>query len=114
MEVFPFCKCFFQKNREILHFFTSSKEPILPSTGHTAILRFDIHQNDVRADPADAVPGDAKVLLPAHQAEKTAGTGDDDGADLSFRQFYYHIRNKPQSSAVIDTDDFLTLQLRKP
>ena len=110
MEAFPFCKCFFQKNREFLHFFPLSEQPVLPSPGHPAIIRLDVHQNDVRTDPADAVPGDAKVLLFAHQTEKTAGAGDDNSADLPIGHLHHHIGNKPQPSAVVDTDDFLALQ----
>ena len=82
--------------------------------GKQTFIGLGVHQNDVRTDPADAVPGDAKVLLFAHQTEKTAGAGDDNGADLPIGHLHHYIGNKPQPSAVVDTDDFLALQLRKP
>lgn len=80
-------------------------------TGNSAILRADVHQNDVRADFTYTVPGNTKVIPAAPEPQIFAWPRDDDGADTSVRYFYFHILDKAESSSVCNADDFLALKL---
>ena len=91
---------------------TKSEESCL-RPGNPALIRFHIHQNDVRPHPADALPGDAEIVLSAEQPQKPAGAGDDDGADVPLRNLHLHVGNEAQPAAVVDADHFLALQLCK-
>ena len=81
--------------------------------GHPAVLRLGIHQHNIRADPADAVPGDHIIVPSAPKPEKPAGTGDDDGEDIPFRQFDPGIGDIPKPPPVCDTNHFFAVQVRK-
>ena len=74
-------------------------------SGNTAIARFDVYQNNIRPDSADAVPGDHIVVLPTHHAKDLTGTGNDDGGHTPVRNFHLQITNKPQPLSVVDADD---------
>lgn len=80
---------------------------------HPAVIGFDFHQNDIRADTADAVPGDAEVIPSAPQPQKAAGAGHDDGLDAPIRDIDLHIRHKPQPPAIRHANDLLAPQIRK-
>ena len=75
------------------------------------MLRFDVHQNDVRTDAADAVPGDEVVVPMTEQSQKFTGTRHDDGADTAPGNLNFYVGNVPQPAAVVDADDFFALQL---
>ena len=119
-----FASSFSKKFEKYSHIFQGKRDGIPPPLhflmkksrlypADPAFLRFYIHQYDLRADLFDAVPGDHIIVPSAPQPKETAGTGDDDGADLPLGHLYHHIGNKAQPSAVADTDDFLALQLHK-
>ena len=112
MNICLICKYYFQKN-PILYQLFLKKAAVFPVSGKAALLRPHIYQNNIRPDAADAVPGDAKVLLFAHQTEKTAGAGDDNSADLPIGHLHHHIGDKAQPPPVADADHFLALQLGK-
>ena len=65
--------------------FSELSQKILPVSDTTTILRFYIHQNDIRTDAADVFPGDDVILLFAPKAE-SARAGDDNGADSALGQ----------------------------
>ena len=78
-----------------------------------AIVRFGIHQNDIRTDSADAVPGDHIVILPAPKTEKPAGAGDNDGNDIPFGKLDPGISDIAQPPPVADTYDLFAVKIRK-
>ena len=86
-------------------------KPRLP--GHTAFVGFDVYQNDVGADPLDAIPGDDIVIPPPHKTQMPAGSGDDNGGDAAVAQVDPCVGNEAQSPAVADADDFLAVQIRE-
>jgi hypothetical protein len=73
-----------------------------------------LHQNNVRTDAADAVPGDYKLIVSACHSEKPAGTGDDQCRYAAVRHIDFHIRYKPQPPTVTDADHLFTVQIRDP
>ena len=79
--------------------------------GDPALIRFCIHQNDIRTDPADAIPGNHKVVPMSAKTKKPAGTGHDDRGDPSLRQLQAGIANKPQPPAVADADHLFVVQI---
>ena len=81
--------------------------------GHTAGIRFYVYQNDVRADPFDAIPGNDEIIPTAESAEKTAGCRHDDGLDAPLRQLHNGIGNIPQPPPVRNTNNFFTVKIRK-
>ena len=81
--------------------------------GNTAVFRFYVYQNDVRSHFPDTAPRNDIVFPLSPQTEKTAGTGDDDGKDLSFRQVDPGIADITQPLPVAYRDDFLTVQIRE-
>ena len=83
------------------------------SPGNTALVRFYVHQNDVRTDPADAIPGDNKVVPATPKTEMPAGSRDDNGGDPALRQLDLGIGNKAQPPPVTYTDNFLAVQVCK-
>ena len=83
------------------------------SPGNTAFIRFYVHQNNVRTDPADTVPGNNKVVPAAPKTEMPAGPRDDDGGNSALRQFDFGVGNKSQPPPVTQTDDLFAVQVRK-
>ena len=81
-------------------------------TGYTALVRLSIHQNDIRADPADTVPGDHIIVPSAPKTEHPAGTGNGDGHKLPLRQLHTGIADKAQPLSVADTNNLFTVQVR--
>lgn len=73
-----------------------------------------IDQNDVIADTGDAVPGDIKLLPPAKQPEKAAGSINDNGTYLSLRDPDIHVRHRSQAAAIGDVDDLLAPKILDP
>ena len=82
-------------------------------SGNTAGIGFDIHQNDVRPDLFDAVPGDPEVIMPSGNPQNPAGTRHQNGADIALRDLNLDIGDKAQAAAVGNADDLLALQLGK-
>ena len=60
------------------------------SPGNTALVRFYVHQNDVRTDPADAIPGDNKVVPATPKTEMHAGF------EQLFHRDYGHLSFPPK------------------
>ena len=81
--------------------------------GNQTVVWFYVNQNDVRADPADAAPGDAVILLPAKQTQITASSRHGDAEDLSFGALDRHIGDIAQPAAVRKADDLLAAKLGK-
>lgn len=50
-------------------------KPLGFGAGDAALVRLDLHQDDVRTDAADAVPGNDKVVLPPKETKKRQGPG---------------------------------------
>ena len=92
-----------------MELFIHLSQKIFLASNTAAIFRFDIHQNDVRTDAADAVPGDNIVLPAAQKAEIPAGSRHDQGAKPPLRQFQPGISHKAQSPPVGNTDHFLAV-----
>ena len=82
-------------------------------TGHTALIRFYVYKNDVRADPFDAIPGDHEVVPLPKQSPKPAGAGHNKGCDTPLRQLDDGIIYKAQPPPVVNTNDFLAMQVGK-
>ena len=76
---------------------------------NTAFVWLYIYQNDVRTDPPDAVPWDDIVLFVPQKSEKTAGSGNNDGEDMSIRQIDAGIGDISQPLSVTDTDDLFAV-----
>ena len=87
-----------------------SKQQTLFSPGNPAILRFSIHQNNVRTDSTDAVPGNHIIVLSAPKSEKTARTGNNNGYESTFRKLHTSITNKSQPSPVANANNLFTVQ----
>ena len=81
--------------------------------GDPAPIRLRVHQNDVRPDAADAVPGDAEILPPSRDSQIPAGSRHHNGPDLPLRHFDLHIRHKSQPPAIPDADHLPALQIGK-
>ena len=81
--------------------------------GDPALFGTALHQNDVRADPLDAIPGDHKIVLAAPEAQKTAGAGDNDGEDFTFRKLDAGVADISQPPPITNTDDLFAVQIRK-
>ena len=107
---FSFCKCFFAKNQEKTNFLQPKTQPC---PGNTAGIRFYVYQNDVRADPFDAIPGDNVVIPVTQNTPNAAGGGDNDGVDPPLWQLHNGIGYIPQPPPVANANNFLTVQVRK-
>ena len=83
------------------------------SPGNTAFIRFYVHQNNVRTDPADTVPGNNKVVPTTPKTEMPAGARDDNGGNSALRQFNFCVSNKTQPPSVAYTNDLFAVQVRK-
>ena len=113
---FPFCKYYFQKNQKIFSFPTKTgigspklgvftaptlKLPIPASKcpyfmpGNPAIIRLYLHQNDVRTNAADAIPGNAVIIPPPPKAQDPAWPRHQDGSHAPVRDLHLYIRNEP-------------------
>ena len=79
--------------------------------GDPAIAGFDVHQYDIGADAADAVPGNHVIIPSPHQAQYPTGTRYHDGSDAALRHFQPHIADISQPLTVIDADHFFTSEL---
>ena len=79
--------------------------------GDPAILRLDIHQNNVRPHLADASPGNDIVIFSAPKPQKPTGAGDDDGNNLAVAQIHSGIADISQPPAVADADHFFAVQV---
>ena len=95
---------------EKLHFL-QQKTGSVP--GYAAFFRFYVYQNDIRADPLHAAPGDHKVVPLSEKSEIPAGAGDDQGVDAALRQLDNCIADKAQPPPVVDTDDLFAVQVGK-
>jgi hypothetical protein len=100
---------FAKKSRKMQHLQAKTQ----PWPGNPALIRFYVHQNDVRADPLDAIPGDHEVVPGAQQPEKPAGAGHHDGVDAPLGQLDDGVADKAQPPSVVDADDLLAVQVRK-
>ena len=81
--------------------------------GDAAILRFDVNQDNIRADAADAFPGD-QIILPGRADPKgPAPPGYDYRRNTPLRQTETGVSDKPQSPPIPDADHFLAVKLRK-
>ena len=78
-----------------------------------AVSRSCFHQNDIRANFFDTVPGNYVVLPSARDSEKTTGARYHDGTDMAFRDINLHIGDESQPLAGADADDLLALQVCK-
>ena len=92
-------------------FLLKQKSPF--GAGDPALIGLDIHQNNVRSDPANTLPGDHKILPSAPQTQDAARAGDDNGNQLPVRQLYTGIAHEAQPPAVADADDLLTKKVCK-
>ena len=70
----------------------------------------DLHQDDIVADLADAVPGDHILAFPAEKAAEPARTGDNQRRDPSGNTVKFHIDGTAQAAAGAGVDDLLLLQ----
>ena len=77
--------------------------------GDPALVGFALHQNDVRADAADAAPGNDEFVLPSHQPPDLAGAGDDQRQYAAVRHIDLNIRNKAQPPPIADADNLLAV-----
>ena len=84
-----------------------------PGPGHPALSRFRFHQDDIRADAFDAIPGNYVIVPTAGHTEETAGAGDYDGADIAFRNIDLDISNEAQPLTGTNADDLLALEVGK-
>ena len=66
-------------------------KPLGFAAGDAALVRLDLHQDDIRTDAADAVPGNDKVVLPPKETKKAAGTRYYQGQDLPLWELDLHI-----------------------
>ena len=80
--------------------------------GYAAIVRLYIHQNDIRADTANALPRDHIIILPAKQAQKPAGSRHDDGLDAALRRLDLQVAHKSQSPAICYANNLLAPKFR--
>lgn len=85
----------------------------LSCLGDSAFIWSAFHQYDIRADFFDTIPGDYVIIPTAGNAEKTAGTGDYNSAEIAFRNFDLDIADKSQPLAGTDADDLLALKVSK-
>ena len=92
---------------------SEKKAPLGMASLHPAALGVHIHQNNVRADSADAPPGDQIVLLPAPKPPKAAGHRYPDGGNTSVGQLNLHIGNKPHPLPVRKANHFFAPKIRK-
>ena len=76
-----------------------------------AFFRIYVHQNNVRADAPDAVPGDPVVVTAGAQTHQAAGPRYDEGADPPFGNLHLQILDEAQPLAGGDADHFFALQL---
>ena len=77
--------------------------------GDAAFLWFNVHQNNIRPDSFDTVPGYKKVVPTPEHAKKAAGPRNDDAADFSLWHLDFCVTYKAQPASVADTNDFFAL-----
>ena len=94
-----------------MELFYGLSQKSLPISDTAAIFRFDVYQNDVRADSANAMPGDNIVLPAANQAEITAWSRHNNGAKPTLRQLQPRIGHKAQPPTVGYTDYLFAKQV---
>ena len=66
-----------------------------------------VDENDIAAEPLDALPGNVEVLPPSEQAEKAARAKDNDPLHAALRDADLHISHIAQAAAIADIDDLL-------
>ena len=93
-EIPQFCILHFEFCISCVSTLNCNLHPAQFMPGHAAILRLDLHQNNIRADATDALPGDHIVILPAKQPQKTARPRHDDGLDTPLRRLDLQITDK--------------------
>ena len=78
----------------------------------TAGVRLHVNQDNIWADPANAVPGNDKFVPSVENAKQAARAGDNNGNHLPRWDLHLYIGHKTQPSAVTNADDFLAVQIR--
>ena len=81
--------------------------------GYTALIRLNIHQNNIRSDPAYTMPRDHIIIPAAHQPHELSRSRHHNGAHTPLRHFYPYIANISQPPPVTDADDLLAMQIRE-
>ena len=82
-----------------------------PAAGRAGLL---LHQDDVLSEPADPVPGDIAVLLPAQQAEQPPPPGQHQSPDLAALQIHFQVLHIAEAASVLYVHHFLPAQLSDP
>ena len=93
------------------HFLFKFQGKEASGTGDTARIRPDVHQNNVRADALDAIPGDHQVVFWRTQTENTAAPGHNDGHNVPLGQLYTAVGYKAQPPPVTHADDLFAQKL---
>ena len=73
-----------------------------------------VDEDNVIPDALDALPGNVKLLSPAEESKKPAGTVDHNGDHLSLRDTDVHVGHEAKPAAVTNVDDLLTPQIPDP
>ena len=90
-----------------------TQKPVIFPAWRAAFFGIRVDQNDVRADPPDAAPGDQKIVVPTQRSEELTGGRHDNGGYFPGRNLDHHIGYKAQPPPVTDADHFFALQLCK-
>ena len=98
---------------DAMFLFVQSKQQFGSATEDAALIRPDVHQHNVRANPADTVPGNHKIVPGRAKTTQFALPRHYDGRNLSVWELNNHIPDKAQPPSVADTDDLFAMQIRE-
>jgi hypothetical protein len=85
----------FQKNSVIF-----PEKSVFFMPWEATFLRFNVHQDNIRPNAANAVPGNAVIVFSSKQSKDPARPWHDDGTDHTFRHFHQHITDKSQTPTI--------------
>jgi len=85
----------------------------LAAPGEAVLVGLCVNQYDIRTDFLNAFPGDPVIIPVSRKPREFSGAGDNNGADITFRDFQKDIPHKAQTLPCADADDLLALKLGK-
>ncbi len=72
--------------------------------GTENVLCADFHEDDIRSDLTDPLPGDDVLLIRSQNPQKPAGPGNDDSSDAAFAFVEDQVAHSSQPFAVAAVD----------
>ena len=96
---------------QLFEFFSSEKLSF--RTQEAKFLQIAVDEDNIVADPADALPRNDKIVAVTEKAQAPALARNDDGDDPAAADVDLHVRDKAQAVPVAGVDDLAAAQAGK-